>query len=198
MRRIASESRRSRCLSRWFGWQRLSHSLDRSRLHFASARYTISRKTIRDSLSESSERAPTAKFRRSSRFNITSWCRCRRCHKNAITSFSSPRVTLKNFQSINKMRVIKRICGDNTAVPQRGCTSILWQLLLAIHRAIRERQSSGLVGEVILGIHCYCTGALVHGPNMDYALETIACRWTSGKKENRNARTPLSELWCMA
>jgi len=122
MRRIAGESRRSRGLSRWFGWQRLSHSLDRSRLHLASARYTISRKTIRDSLSESSERASRfdREILRSSRFNIASWCRCR---KDIITLFSSPRVTLKNFQSINKMRIIKRICGGNMAIPQRGCTN---------------------------------------------------------------------------
>jgi len=89
--------------------------------------------------------------------------------------------TLKNFQPINKMRIIRRIRGDSVAVPT--ATTGLRELPHSANTRL-------FIGRfAIFGIgsrgHSRYTplpwSVHVHGPNMEYALETIACRWTSEK-----------------
>lgn len=181
MWRIASESP-LRGSSRWFGWQGLSHSLDRSVSPTTTFRfgeiYGFAKKRAHRRISSVRER--DREFR-CSRFNIEPQGRCR------LVVIRS-RDTL-NFQSTyNATGITRRIRGT---------------LLSAIHRAFQVR-------EVILeigrrgnprDIHRLPCSALVHGPNMDYALSSIACRRGGGgggeKEKNRNTHAHrCRELWC--
>lgn len=109
MRRIASKLCRS--LARLVKVVRMTEAESFSRSFAVTFRfgeiYDFAKNAIRSANSRCEP--PTAKFRRSPRFNIATRCCCR--HKDVVTSFSPPQVTLKNFQSINKMRITRRNCG---------------------------------------------------------------------------------------